>query len=713
MMHKKTLLSISIAFAVSHTAIAQENAPKESKSPTSIDTMVVTATRTNNTLTNTAATVEVIDSEEIEKNIAQNLQDVLEYTPGVTVNSTARQGIQTINIRGIEGNRVKILVDGATQGQAFDGGNTAFINSSAITIDPDMLKTVEIIKGAASSIHGSNALGGVVTFETKDPADFLKEGENFGGHAKLTYSSKTKSFSENAVFASRTGNLESMLAYTRRDGQELQNFRDSNEYSNYAVTDQDTANNDVLVKMQYQANEAHRIEFLGELTHNEADSDIYHSSYSNYTGEDTTKQYRIGFKHIWYANFTFADTITSNLTWQSKKDNGLTQRHSAATSGNAWVAASGENDQTKDYDYEDTSIEFETQFDKQTTLFGLDHSVIYGLNYNYSDLTNINRTYNSDVDTDDEITVYTPNATEQKFGLFVQDEIALLNGDLLVTPGVRFDAFSTNPGTTSITTYERFDDAAVTGRLGTVYHFTPKHSVYAQISQGYRAPTFSELYYSYTNTSVGYESIPNPDLEAETSISYELGYRYSTNFAYFSVSAFYSDYDNFIDQIQTGTVDDVDQYSYVNVDKATIKGVELSNQLQLDKLISAPEGLSSRIAATYIDGENGDGESLESVNPWNAVVGMDYDQQDGLWGTSVKLNYTAKRKTSNLTVPSAGVVDITAYYKPITDLTLSAGIFNLTDKEYYYWNDVRSDSSLKPEKSQAKRNYSVSVKYEF
>ncbi|MFA0284779.1 TonB-dependent receptor, partial [Vibrio sp. 10N.222.55.F12] len=81
----------------------------------------------------------------------------------------------------------------------------------------------------------------VVAFETKDPSDFLKDGEDFGGQAKLSYSSEDNSFSEHVALANRFGDLETLVAYTRRDGEELQNFRDSNNLENYAVEDQDTS----------------------------------------------------------------------------------------------------------------------------------------------------------------------------------------------------------------------------------------------------------------------------------------------------------------------------------------------------------------------------------------------------------------------------------------------------------------------------------------
>ena len=168
-MYKQSLLSASIVLALSSTSAFAEDYAL-------FDEVVVSSTRTNQTLINTAASVTVISDEQIEENMAKDVNAIFEYTPGVTMNSSSRQGAQTINIRGMEGKRVKILVDGSSQPGSFDGGPYAFINSSGISIDPDMLKSVEIIKGAASSLHGSDAIGGVVAFETKDPSDFLKDG---------------------------------------------------------------------------------------------------------------------------------------------------------------------------------------------------------------------------------------------------------------------------------------------------------------------------------------------------------------------------------------------------------------------------------------------------------------------------------------------------------------------------------------------------------
>ncbi|KFK54202.1 TonB-dependent receptor, partial [Vibrio vulnificus] len=132
--------------------------------------------------------------------------------------------------------------------------------------------------------------------------------------------------------AKRFDNVEALVAYTRRDGKELQNFSKA-PYDDYSVESQDYVKNDLLIKLQSQLSDDHRLEFLGEVIYNQNDSDIASSSYKNFNAEDTTKQNRLGLKHIWLVDTTITDSITSRLTWTDKEENGLTNRFKEASAG--------------------------------------------------------------------------------------------------------------------------------------------------------------------------------------------------------------------------------------------------------------------------------------------------------------------------------------------------------------------------------------------
>ncbi|HCG7546116.1 TPA: TonB-dependent hemoglobin/transferrin/lactoferrin family receptor [Vibrio parahaemolyticus] len=693
-MYNKSILSASILIVLSQGAYAEDHS--------TFNEVVVTATRTNSQIEDTAASVAVVTDKNIEESMVTGLDDLFEYTPGVTVKTNSRQGVQSINIRGIEGNRIKVLVDGVSQGNQFESGNT-FINSARVNVDTDLIKAVEIVKGAASSLHGSDAIGGIVAFETKDPADFLK-GRNFGGHAKFNYSSEDNTFSESVALANKAGDLESLVAYTRRDGNELDNFGD--------LADASTEANNLLVKLQYQVNDAHRVEFNGNYIRNKGNGKQSYNGYTNATSEDITEQYQVGIKHIWEMQTALADSLTWQLDWLNKEENGITDR------------VKGQNIQRKDYIYEDEGYQFDSQFDKYLSLGSTEHYFVYGASLSDKDIKNVNKEYNS-ASANKEI-FYIPSASERRYGLFLQDEITV--GNFTITPGVRWDAFETDPGDTSnnpsgnaASDYKKFSDSAFTGRLGSVYKLNEQHRLFAQISQGFRAPDFQELYYSFGNPMHGYIFKPNPDLKAEDSISYEFGWRHNNDISSSEVSVFYSDYDNFIEsKTVSGTwtpVTDPAIQQYVNIGKATIKGIEFSNQLSWDKFMPI-EGFSSRVAAAYTEGEDGNNNPLNSVNPWNLVAGFNYDSEQN-WGTTLTINYTASKDKSDinddkvLPISAATVVDITAYYKPIKDLTLRAGLFNVTDEEYYNWNDVRDLQTENKDLTQAGRNWSITAKYEF
>ncbi|WP_406732947.1 TonB-dependent hemoglobin/transferrin/lactoferrin family receptor [Vibrio scophthalmi] len=707
-MIKQTQLALLISAVLSAPTLAEE--------VYSFDEVVVSATRTNNQLDDVAASVSVITDTEIENDMVTGLDDLFKYTPGVTVETNARQGVQGINIRGIEGNRIKVLVDGVSQGNQFDSGGT-FLNSSRVEVDTDLLKSVEVVKGAASSLQGSDAIGGIVAFETKDPADFL-QGRDVGGHAKFNYSSADRTFSESVALANKVGELESLVAYTRRDGKELENFGSPESLDSEA--------NDLLVKLQYQLNQANRIEFSGNYIRNEStgpqtyESNRY-SSYSNASSNDTTKQYQLGIKHIWGGDLVIADAIEWQLSYLNKDESALTNRTVEPNNPGAIPIA-----QTKDYIYSDKGYQFDIQLDKFLSLGSTEHYIVYGMSYQDKDIKNINKERNNP-GADKEI-FYMPSASESRYGLFVQDEITM--GDWIITPGLRFDSFNTDPGDATAnpsgnaqSDYTKFSDSAVTGRLGAIYKLNQEHRIFAQVSQGFRAPEFKELYYSFGNPNHGYINKPNPDLKAEESISYELGWRHNNDISQSEIAVFYSDYDNFIESKQvSGEMRNPMNpaiIQYVNVEEAVIKGIELSNRLSWDGFMPV-EGFSSRVAAAYTEGKDGEGKPLNDVNPWNAVIGLNYDSINQ-WGTSLNLSYTAAKKKSDintdesdiLPISSATVVDLTAYYKPMEDLTLRAGVFNLTDEEYYSWNDVKGETVVDKDLTQASRNWAVTVKYDF
>jgi len=127
--------------------------------------VVVTATRTAQTVDASLAPVSVIDREEIEALQPVTVSDILRTVPGLSVSNTGGLGQPSaVFLRGAEFDHVLVLIDGVKVGSA-TLGSTAFQ-----FLDPDQIERIEVVRGPRSSLYGPDAIGGVIQIFTRDPA---------------------------------------------------------------------------------------------------------------------------------------------------------------------------------------------------------------------------------------------------------------------------------------------------------------------------------------------------------------------------------------------------------------------------------------------------------------------------------------------------------------------------------------------------------------
>ena len=147
---QKIIITAFIAFLTLQEAFAQndkDNKDKEIK----LNEVIVTATRAQRNLKNVPITVQVVTAEDIRKSQATDFQSFLE-TEFAGINFTYDGGMPNINMMGFGGKYVLFLIDGERMaGETFD-------NIDYNRIDLDNIERIEIIKGASSSLYGSNAL---------------------------------------------------------------------------------------------------------------------------------------------------------------------------------------------------------------------------------------------------------------------------------------------------------------------------------------------------------------------------------------------------------------------------------------------------------------------------------------------------------------------------------------------------------------------------
>lgn len=719
MKYQLSLVASAVVLAVSPALQAQE-------SVSVFDEIVVSGTRSEASIKNVPASVSKVSSETIDNTLSTDLKQALKYEPGVTTNGSGRFGMQDFTIRGVSGNRVKVMVDGVEQPSSYNPGAGA-MRLNANTFEIDTLTAIEINKGPSSSLYGSDALGGTVLMRTKKPEDLLQPGDDTYIGLKTGYASASEQYKATLELANRVGDLETLLIYTHRDGHETETHSDGADIegpARGAANPQNIQSDNVLGKVYYQLKPAHRVGLIGEFYTRRSDGrnlskEGYDGAmgmfpgyvYTNVRTDDEDERVRLGVEHEWQADIAAFDALHWKLNWsrhQSEHDN---FDHTGAK-GNRNRERAGE----------DESLQFDIQLQKELMLAGSRHELTYGAaaSENNFELDYTDHFFDNGVSEPGPMEV--PEAESEKRAVFVQDQVFLMDEQLVVTAGLRYDDYTATPDSKS--GLEKHGSDALTTRLGAVYHWTDTLSTYAQFSEGFRSPTIYELYYDKDNASHGYRIVSNPDLKPEESLAYELGLRANSKMGALELAVFYNDYTNFI-QSSTVTANGLDITSNENIDEAEIYGAEFKGSLWLDEVFGAPMGSYARLSVAYLDGENKrSGESLDSIAPLTSVVGVGYDAPDASWGSALNVTLVADKSEDdwaaspepNVKAPGYAVVDLTAYYRPITDLTLRAGLFNALDKQYWQYQNLEGVAANEQgidRRAEPGRNWGVTLDYSF
>lgn len=162
------------------------------------------------------ATNSLLTSADLEAYQAYDLEDIFRMTPSISVGGGASGVAQKIYVRGLEDALINVTVDGAQQ------TSTLFHHIGRVTIDPDLLKQVEVQAGAGEATSGPGAIGGVIRFRTKDAGDLLTPGKRFGGRVKINEFSNDGRRVNAALYGQLTDNWGLLASYNNleRDNSE-------------------------------------------------------------------------------------------------------------------------------------------------------------------------------------------------------------------------------------------------------------------------------------------------------------------------------------------------------------------------------------------------------------------------------------------------------------------------------------------------------------
>lgn len=686
--------------------------------------ITITGTRTPRPVRLTPGSIAVISDRDIDELLVRDLRDLFRYEPNVAVGNDRRYGLQDINIRGLGGNRVLIQNDGIRIPTQFQFGTPSIGRDY---VDVETLQRAEVIRGPASALYGSDALGGVVTFRTIDPADLL---DRFGRQDNITSLSTNvetvdRSWVHTGITAIRVGEFEGLLGYTRRDG-----FAARTPTDNEFVDSRANARNNWLGKLVYRLSDTSKIAFTTEVFRNEDDFDVARLTATNlvgptgFRGQDESVEYK-----------TARDRVSLAYTFDDPKSTGF---FSAARIQVYYQNAAVDEFRTQDFvrtgagtdrrrlrklenNFSDRilggEIQLQSKFNLGTVLNRLTYGIDVSSTRNERVRTGLETRFNAAgrpilttnvIGADNFPVKDFPDSDTFRLGVYVQDEIEF-NKTFTLIPGLRFDVYQLNTDPDALyfrnagATAADFKDSALSPNIGFVWQTTPELAIVGRYARGYRAPLYSEINAGFTNlTSPGfrYKTLANPELQPETSDTFELGIRGNFRQLSFSATGFYNHYDNFIETFAPAGVDfsivpgfPVNLFQSQNVAQARTYGFELSGAYRFSP---QPHGFSLLAGLGLTIGDDlTANQPLESVDPFKAVLGLRYRAPENKWGADLVATFAAQprlrddRPANAYTPTGYTVVDLIGYYNITPLITFNVGIFNLLNNQYFLYSDVR------------------------
>lgn len=726
----KTLLAALMSSAMA--AYAQE-APVTGLA---LKEVTVTATRAEADATGVPATITTLDRKALDQRAPRDEADLFRDEPDVALARDIRRfGATRVNIRGIEDNRVVQMVDGVRLPNFYNGGGpTNFTQSGALLVMTDFMKRVEILRGPASSLYGSDAIGGVVGYLTLDPSDLLATGQGSAYRYRLGYFGANQGVSNTVLAAFRGEAVEGLIGVSQLSASETRN---QGEVDTVAVTrtrpnPRDGKDMGLLAKVVVRPAKGHKLGLALEGRDQHSSTDVRRLSaslpkVSSMQGEDNSRRARISLDWEHKAAGGYYDRVGASVHYQDGlTENDNLQRRNA-TSASCSAVASGTNNCRieQEFMFAQKSAGMGLQMEKALERGTLTHMLIWG-----ADLGRVRTEQMRDA------RVWLNNATTptktlagdvfplrdfaigqtDSLGLFVQDEISGLAGDgLSITPALRYDHRKLQPKVDALaqavlTSIGRRavaqSDGALSPKLAALWRLTPALTAWGHVAGGFRAPNYEEVNGNFRNSAQSYGISPNPDLKPETSVGAELGLRGTGGTLHWQASVFDNHYRDFISSERLACPGDPNCISglgttimALNLSRVTIRGAEFRGAWNF-----AP-GWRFDGAAAYATGtDQATRQPLDSIEPTRFTLGLTRDA--GGWGAQVRVRGAAAKERVNdysgatlspwFRPAGYAVADLSAWWQLHRGLRLTVGVNNLFDKKYWLWSDIRQADARKP-----------------
>lgn len=632
--------------------------------------IVITATRTAEDPWTLPGSIETITEATIQEESMETVAGLLDHAAGVTINGSGLwESIPTI--RGFGSNRVLVLIDGDRETNLWAGRDpiTPFIDTGNI-------ERIEILKGPASVLYGSDALGGVINIITHQPS-FTED-----GHWIWSPSLET-GFSSND-----NGKYGNLVLDGANDEVAIRVEASARDHGSYKDGNGDKVVNSQFEGMNFGMSTKWKLDDNNEVSVSYRRSDIDdmgvpqkdNASWSHFTTFNTDT-WKIG----WHATDLGAIKDLQLRGWYIDQKR-VFDGNITSTDGTKYSLKSNEIKTNA----KGTSLQL--TFEPAT-----DNTLVSGVDYVREEAKSDESSLTYKVTDDSFVQEYSfppvsPNAHRDHVGIFIQDT-QRFSGGARLTAGIRYDYLSadaedavftltkTANTTTDTNVFSSKSDGAITASLGYVQPLSSILNANLNLATGFRAPDIFERFSTRGSNPI---IVGNPDLEPEYSWNIDTGLKLKSNALRGTCSVFYSRVEDYIDLVsQTEKFNGVPTKKYINIPDAEVYGFDASVSWKAIDHVTLLGGISSVI------GKHRDsGDRLSTIPPTNGTLGIRWD--DTLSGNAswwLELNSELYADQHNpaegeLSTAGYGLVNLKTGVRFSQNVMLSLAVDNIFDRTY-------------------------------
>ena len=591
---KKSLLLTAAILAAMSVPVQAAEKKQEETTHIKTDEVVVTASRTKQEVKESPSSIEVITREDIDKMGAETLAQALQLALGIDTQENAMVGNRS-SLRGMNTNQTLILIDGRRVRTENTSETMNYYELKRINMDD--VERIEIVRGAASSLYGSEALGGVINIIKKRPGKM---------QTAVTLDWTSRQSDEGIRFDSgKLGKWGLSASFKHMDVRERGTDVTSNMYGKKYFFNLDgrmdmTKDKWLDVFFDYMTEDLY-MKTADSITHSKQGESYDHKRFSTgvkYSGRDNRGDYEMQVYYTYFDKHQRTRQRANNVlnSFDDMKYNSLIfdGRRSIQVAKDHLLTFGGEY---RKEDYESTRI----KGSNRTTLEG--------------------------------VTTQLGDSSMDYAAFYLQDEW-LASPRWLIIPSLRWD-------------YNSEFGNELTGKLGTTYKITKDLRFKANVGTAYRAPTASELYFSWQHLPTPRMEVHlngNPDLKPEKALNFDLGFEFEQDKTFGKITYFHNKVDDLINLNTIVTPRFIPGFgmrmiangTYGNIDSATMQGVELEARQALGS------GFSVRGLYTYLDARDGKtGERLAGRPYHKASLQLSYEDQKHGWNATLWNDWTA------------------------------------------------------------------------